>query len=166
MATVSLRSFPPNGSAPRQESTPHPPRNFSFSVLKLTDCNNQRGLNQAPSPNCPTSGAELYCRTRKNPQNQIRFPMKLYGRSIIKLNGRKVRQVVPSIHHALLRHRRCAAEGTARTLRSRAPQHVRRRGVAFGAGGRDPAELRSRLSASALGFGWLALLRLGFRLAS
>ena len=39
--------------------------------------NNQRGLNQAPSPNCPTSGAELYCRTRKNPQNQIRFPMKL-----------------------------------------------------------------------------------------
>ena len=26
-----------------QESTPHPPRNFSFSVLKLTDCDNQRG---------------------------------------------------------------------------------------------------------------------------
>ena len=33
----------PNGSAPRQESTPHPPRNFSFSVLKLTDCDNQGG---------------------------------------------------------------------------------------------------------------------------
>ena len=29
-------------AAPRQESTPHPPRNFSFSVLKLTDCDNQR----------------------------------------------------------------------------------------------------------------------------
>ncbi len=77
LTTVSLRSFPPNGSAPRQESTPHPPRNFSFSVLKLTDCDNQRGLNQAPSPNCPTSGAELYCRTRKKPQNQLRFAMKL-----------------------------------------------------------------------------------------
>ena len=36
--------LPPNGSAPHQESTPHPPRNFSFSVLKLTDCDNQRGL--------------------------------------------------------------------------------------------------------------------------
>jgi len=71
LATVSLRSFPPNGSALRQEPTPHPPRNFSFSVLKLTDCDNQRGLNQAPSPNCPTSGAELYCRTRKTPK--IRF---------------------------------------------------------------------------------------------
>jgi hypothetical protein len=71
LATVSLRSFPPNGSAPRQESTPHPPRNFSFSVLKLTDCDNQRGLNQAPSPNCPTSGAELYCRTRKKPKISI-----------------------------------------------------------------------------------------------
>ena len=68
----------PDGRAPHQESTPHPPRNFSFSVLKLTDCDNQRGLNQAPSPNCPTSGAELNCRTRKNPQNQIRFPMNIH----------------------------------------------------------------------------------------
>jgi len=49
LSTVSLRSFPPNGSVPRQESTLHPPRNFSFSVLKLTDCDNQRGLNRAPS---------------------------------------------------------------------------------------------------------------------
>ena len=69
--TVSLRSFSADGGAPRQESTPHPPRNFSFSVLKLTDCDNQRGLNQAPSPNCPTNGAELYCVLEKNPK--IRF---------------------------------------------------------------------------------------------
>jgi hypothetical protein len=49
--TVSLLSFRADGGAPRQESTPHPPRNFSFSVLKLTDRDNLRGLNQAPSPN-------------------------------------------------------------------------------------------------------------------
>ena len=34
----------------RQESTPHPPRNFSFSVLKLTDHYGTRGLNQANVP--------------------------------------------------------------------------------------------------------------------
>jgi hypothetical protein len=62
------RCFSP--AAPRQESTPHTPRNFSFFVLKLTDCDNQRGLNQAPSPNWPTSGAESFC-TRKTPK--IRF---------------------------------------------------------------------------------------------
>jgi hypothetical protein len=33
-----------NVGAPRQESTPHPPRNFSFSVLKLTDRDNLRVL--------------------------------------------------------------------------------------------------------------------------
>jgi len=77
LATVSQRSF-----SPRRESTPpHPPRNFSFSVLKLTDGDhdNQRGLNH---PNCPTSGAELYLRTRKTPQIRfvlnLRRPMGLY----------------------------------------------------------------------------------------
>ena len=56
--------------APCQESTPHPPRNFSFSVLKLTDCDDQRAqIAPQVGPN--------YMRTRKNPQNQIRFPMSM-----------------------------------------------------------------------------------------
>ncbi len=35
-----------DGIAPGQESAPHPPRNFSLSVLKLIDRDNLRRLNQ------------------------------------------------------------------------------------------------------------------------
>ena len=43
----------------RQESTPHPPRNFSFSVLKLTDHYKTRELNQVPFPDCPRCGRRI-----------------------------------------------------------------------------------------------------------
>jgi len=79
LATVSLRSF--NGSAPRQESTPHPPRNFSFSLLKLTDCDNQRGLNLSLMHGTPRhwmrypwSRSKEQGTTLKNLQNQSQQP--------------------------------------------------------------------------------------------
>jgi hypothetical protein len=46
---------------PHAQVTPIFARNLSFSVLKLTDRDNLRGLNQAPSPNCYEVG-NLYSR--------------------------------------------------------------------------------------------------------
>jgi hypothetical protein len=45
----------------------------------LTDRDNLRGLNQAPSPNWPTSGRRIILPDKKNPLNQLRFAMKLKG---------------------------------------------------------------------------------------